>query len=100
MYLELRRAGYDVYVGNIPSARAGVQLEVDFVAIKGDERIYVQVAYEINDEATLAREYGSLEMIDDNYPKYVVTLDQQKLPNKKGIKHIQVWNFENELSKL
>jgi len=39
-------------------------------------------------------------MIDDNYPKYIVTLDQQKLPNKDGIKHIQAWNFENELSKL
>ena len=100
VYLELRRAGYDVYVGNIPSARTGTQVEVDFVAVKGEERIYVQVAYEINDEATLAREYGSLEMIDDNYPKYIVTLDQQKLPNKDGIKHIQAWNFENELSRL
>ncbi len=100
VYLELRRAGYNVYVGNIPNAHTGAQVEVDFVAIKGDERFYVQVAFEIKDNATLAREYGSLEMINDNYPKYIVTLDQQKFPNKDGIRHVQAWNLESELSKL
>ena len=93
IYLELRRAGYDIYIGNIPSGRNGATLEVDFVAIKGEERIYVQVAYEMMDEETVGREYGSLELIRDSYPKYVVTMDSRQLPVRNGIRHVQAWNF-------
>ena len=101
VYLDLRRHGYDVYVGNIPDTRADIiQKEVDFVAIKGNDRIYVQVAYEINDEETLAREYGSLELIDDNYPKLVVTMGPDALPQNNGIRNVLAWNLDKELSRL
>ncbi len=97
IYLSLRRAGYDIYTGNIPG-RTGANLEVDFVAIKGEDRMYVQVAYEMKDEDTLMREYRPLELIEDNYPKYVVTMDSRQMPVKNGIRHIQAWLFERELS--
>ena len=99
IYLSLRRAGYDIYTGNIPG-RTGASLEVDFIAIKGEERLYVQVAYEMKDAETLTREYRPLELIEDNYPKYVVTMDSRQLPNKNGIRHIQAWKFDREIANL
>lgn len=88
VYLELLRAGYDVYVGSIKGK------EVDFVAIKGDRVLYVQSTYLLIDKATIEREYSALEAIDDNYEKIVVSLDDIALPSKEGIKHILAWEFD------
>jgi predicted AAA+ superfamily ATPase len=88
IYLELKRAGYAVYCGNIYNR------EVDFVAKRSDRLIYIQSCYLLSDEETVKREYASLESINDNYEKYVVSLDDMLLPSNKGIKHIQAWNLD------
>ena len=87
VYLDLLRHGFDVYVGSIKDK------EVDFVAIKADRVLYIQVAYILADEQTITREYASLKAIDDNFEKIVVTLDDIKLPLNEGIKHVQAWNL-------
>ncbi len=87
VYLDLRRAGYEVYTGTIRNR------EVDFVAKKAENIIYVQCAYLLAEPETIVREYSALEAIDDNYEKYVVTLDDLVMPSNKGIKHVQAWNF-------
>lgn len=92
IYLELRRAGYEVYVGLIRNR------EVDFVAKKANDVLYVQCAYLIVDQHTVKREYASLEMIEDNYTKIVVSLDDVQLPQNKGIKHIQAWRLHEFLA--
>ena len=69
VYLKLKRSGYDVYVGQLNGK------EIDFVARRGDELIYVQVALQVSGEDTYEREFGNLKSIKDNYPKYVVTMD-------------------------
>ena len=100
VYLDLRRAGYDVYVGNVHDSTAARMLEVDFVGVRGDKRIYVQVSYKMDNPETMKREYDSLEQIKDNYPKYVVTMDEFRFPSKDGITHVQAWDFQKELAKL
>ena len=87
LYLEIRRAGYEVYTGNIRNK------EVDFIAKKADKTIYIQCAYLLAEPETIEREYGAMEVIDDNYEKYVVTLDDLIMPSNKGIKHVQAWNL-------
>lgn len=69
VYLELKRRGYNVYIGKTKDK------EIDFVATKQNEKIYVQVTQEIKSEKTLKREYEQLLEIRDNYPKYVVMAD-------------------------
>jgi len=91
VYLDLCRAGYEVYAGNIKNR------EVDFVAKKAENIIYVQCAYLLAEPETIIREYSALEAIDDNYEKYVVTLDDLVMPSNKGIKHVQAWNFAEML---
>lgn len=91
VYLDLLRAGFDVYTGNIK------EKEVDFVAIKGDRVMYVQSTYLLVDEHTIEREYSALEMIDDNYEKLVVSLDDFSLPLRAGIKHVQAWRLGEAL---
>lgn len=87
VFLELRRAGFDVYVGTFRNR------EVDFVGHKGSRIIYLQCAYMLTDELTIEREYAALEAIDDNFEKSVVSLDELTLPIRKGIRHIQLWNL-------
>jgi len=87
IYLELRRAEYDVYVGTLRNK------EVDFVAKKADRIIYLQSTYMLSDETTIEREYSSLEAINDNFEKIVVSLDEITTPLNGGIKHIQAWNL-------
>ena len=94
VYLELRRAGYEVFVGVLPNK------EVDFVAKKADKLLYVQSTYVMTDEETMQREYASLEQINDNYEKIVVSLDDVALPQNKGIKHVQAWKLNEFLDKL
>lgn len=80
VYLELKRRGYDVYIGKIKDK------EIDFVATKQNEKIYVQVTQEIKSEKTQKREYEQLLEIRDNYPKYVVMADDFAGGNYEGIK--------------
>ena len=87
IYLELRRAGYEIYVGTVRNK------EVDFVAKKGDRVIYLQCTYLLVDEQTARREYAPLEAILDNYEKLVVSLDDISLPSNNGIRHIQAWKL-------
>jgi predicted AAA+ superfamily ATPase len=91
VYLHLRRAGFDVYVGSIKGK------EVDFVAVRGDRKIYVQVAYLLVDKETVKREYAPFEAIPDNYEKYVVSLDDVHFSSHEGIEHIQAWNFNMQI---
>lgn len=91
VYVDLIRSGFSVYVGTIKDK------EVDFVAVKGDRTIYVQVTYMLIDERTIEREYVSLESINDSFEKYVVSLDDITLPSKGGIRNIQAWNFANDI---
>lgn len=88
IYLSLRRAGFQVYVGTIKDS------EVDFVALKGDRKIYLQVTLQLTDEQTTKREYHSLKLIDDNFEKYVVSMDDYKIPTNEGIEHISAWNID------
>jgi predicted AAA+ superfamily ATPase len=92
VYLSLRRAGYQVYVGTIKDT------EVDFVAIKGDKRLYLQVTLSLTEEKTIEREYRSLKLIDDNFDKYVVSMDDYKIPTNEGIEHISAWKLEDLLN--
>lgn len=71
VYLELRRRGYEVYVG-----QCGADGEVDFVAIKGGQPEYYQVAQTALEDRVLQRELAPLRKIQDNYPKYLLTLDE------------------------
>lgn len=91
IYLELRRHGYNIYVGSIRNK------EIDFVAIKGDRTIYLQATYLLLDKLTIEREYSALESIKDNYEKIVVSLDNIKLPIKDGIHHIRAWELSDIL---
>lgn len=92
VYLSLKRAGYQVYVGTIKDT------EVDFVAIKGDKKLYLQVTLQLAEEQTFEREYRSLKLIDDNFNKYVVSMDDYKIPTNEGIEHISAWNLEEALA--
>ncbi len=85
VYFELRRKGYDVYIGKNESK------EVDFVAVMRDERIYVQVCLRIPDESD--REIANLLEIKDHYPKYVVTLDELAVGNINGVKIVFLADF-------
>ena len=91
VYLDLLRHGYDVYVGSVKDK------EVDFVAIKNDRTIYVQVTYVLVDEQTIAREYAPLECISDNYEKIVVSLDDIQFPSRNGIRHVRAWDLSKML---
>ncbi len=70
VYLELRRRGYEVFVEQLPDN------EVDFVAMNTEETVYYQVAATVLEEETLKRELAPLKKIQDNYPKYLLTLDE------------------------
>ncbi|MCE7862699.1 MAG: ATP-binding protein [Bacteroidetes bacterium CHB5] len=91
VYLHLLMAGYTVRIGTLQKK------EVDFVCTRGDEKIYVQVAYLISDENTMKREFGNLDLIQDNYPKYVVSLDQNAAGNVNGINHVNIREFISQL---
>ena len=85
VFFELKRRGYDVFIGKYDTK------EIDFVANRRDERIYVQVCVRLPEDSD--REVGNLMMIRDNYPKYVVTLDSLATGNENGIKVVQLSEF-------
>ena len=68
--------------------------EIDFVAEKGGTSVYIQVAYLIADDNTMEREFGNLLKIQDNYPKYVISMNPMTCPqNYEGIKHLTLRQF-------
>ena len=85
VYFELKRRGYEVYIGKLGTK------EIDFVAIKRDERVYVQVCRTLPENSD--REIGNLLAIKDQYPKYVVTLDELSTGNVNGVKIIHLFDF-------
>lgn len=85
VYFELRRKGYDVYIGKKETK------EIDFVAVRRDERIYVQVCRRLPEESD--REVANLLEIKDHYPKYVVTLDELAAGNINGVKIVHLADF-------
>lgn len=87
VYLELCRRGYTVHIGKIGDA------EIDFVAQRQNDKLYVQVTQEINSEKTEKREYERLLEIQDNYPKYVLRTDVFADGNYEGIKTMHVADF-------
>lgn len=87
VYLELLRRGYEVYIGKTPDG------EVDFVATRQGEKLYVQVMQEITSEKTEKREYERLLEIHDNYPKYVLLTNDFAGGNHEGIQTMHVADF-------
>ncbi len=87
VFLELKRRGYKVFVG-----KSGDK-EIDFIAEKRGEKIYVQVAYKLERENTVEREFAPLLSISDQYPKYVVTMDEFWKESVEGVKHIHIADF-------
>ncbi|WP_071058194.1 ATP-binding protein [Pelistega sp. MC2] len=87
VYLELKRRGYQVYIGKLG------EKEIDFVAQKQNEKIYIQIAYKLESEQTVQREFSPLQSIADNYPKYVITMDDFWQENIDGIVHQPIWEF-------
>ena len=88
VYLHLKIAGYKVFTGKLG------EKEIDFICERSDEKIYVQVCYLISDDRVVEREFGNLMLIRDNYPKYVVSMDQiGKTTSHKGIRHMHIREF-------
>jgi len=86
VYLELLRRGYRVTVG-----KTGEQ-EIDFVCSQRGEKLYVQVTYLLASEETVSREFGAYDNVRDNFPKYVVSLDEFDM-SRNGIKHRNIRDF-------
>lgn len=86
VYNELISKGYDVYIGKTKNG------EVDFVAKKDTEFKYIQVCLYLSSQETIEREFGAYKGIIDNYPKYVISLDEDNL-SRNGIKHINAFEF-------
>ena len=84
--MECLRRGYSLTVGRVG------EKEIDFIAEKGRDKIYVQVSYVMETEKTRQREFGVYDEVRDNFPKYVVTMDEVDF-SQNGIKHVRVWDF-------
>ena len=87
VFLHLKMAGYEIKVGFEKNR------EVDFFATKSDHKQYVQVTYVMPAKETIEREFGALEKINDNLPKYVVSMDDLLINNEKGIIHKHIWDY-------
>ena len=83
VYNELISRGYDVKIGNLEKS------EIDFIATRFKEKIYIQVAYILADDSVIDREFGAYKNIEDNYPKYVLTMDKHDF-SQEGIIHKNV----------
>lgn len=86
VYLELLRRGYEVTVGRIGDK------EIDFVCHKRNDKLYIQVAYLLASDDTIRREFGAYDNIRDNFPKYVISLDEFDM-SRNGIKHRNIRDF-------
>lgn len=87
VFIELKRRGYSVSIGKMG------EREVDFIATRQNEKIYIQVAYLLASASTIEREFGVLTSIPDNYPKYVLSLDTVFGEDFEGIRRINLIDF-------
>lgn len=89
VYNELLKRGYDIYIGKLKDGW------IDFIATKADEKIYIQVAYLLKEESAIKSEFGAFFGINDNVPKYVLSLDKKNL-SRKGVIHKNIidWLLE------
>jgi uncharacterized protein len=86
VFMELLRRGYTVHTGRVGDK------EIDFIATRQSEKIYVQVTYLLAGESTIEREFGVYSLVSDNWPKYVVSMDEFNM-SRDGIKHMNVRDF-------
>ncbi len=87
VFLELKRRGYDIFIG-----KHGTK-EIDFIAIKADAKIYIQVSYLLASQQTIEREFSPLLAIKDNYPKFVLSMDTIFGADYNGIKRLNLVDF-------
>ena len=87
VFLKLKQDGYSIFIGKFDD------LEVDFIAEKKGIKIYIQVAYLLKNTETIKREFTVLSKIKDNYPKYVITMDNFPESDNNGIKRINIIDF-------
>lgn len=87
VYLHLKSIGYSVLIGKQN------EKEIDFIGERQSEKIYIQVALRITEKQTMEREFGNLMAIKDNYPKYVITLDDYSGTSYEGIIHVPLRKF-------
>ena len=85
--LDLLAHGYQVFIGK------QYKREIDFIAQKGNEKLYIQVCTTLNDDKVVDREYGSLELIQDHFPKFVLSLDKGFETSRKGIRWMNIQDF-------
>ena len=91
VYMHLARQNYKIFVGQMRDK------EIDFIAERGNEKYYIQVAYKLQLDKTIDREFGNLLNIKDNFPKMVITMDELAGTDYQGIRHIHILNFlQNE----
>lgn len=86
VYLELRRRGYEIYVGKFDDR------EVDFIVVDGESTKYIQVTYLLAEDSTIEREFSVLEAIEDNFPKIVISMDKVNR-SRNGIVHKNIIDF-------
>jgi len=86
VYMEMLRRGYNITVGITG------QNEVDFICVKMSETLYIQVTYLLASQETISREFGVYKAIKDNFPKYVVSLDEYDM-SRDGVKHMNIRDF-------
>ena len=94
IYINLLIVGYDVKIGQTADK------EIDFVAEKEGSKIYIQASYLIPSEKVKQREFGNLLLVKDNYPKYVVSLDEYAIKNYEGVKHLHLLEFLEKINEL
>ena len=87
VYLELKSRDYSITIGKIDD------LEIDFIASKGNDKIYIQVCTQLTNNKVIEREYRSLEMVKDSFPKYVLSLDQGFETSRNDIKWMNIVDF-------
>jgi predicted AAA+ superfamily ATPase len=91
VFILLKSSWYKITTWNI------WPLEIDFIAEKGKDIIYIQVTYMLYDDNVINREYWNLEKIKDNWPKYVISMDEINIPKKEWITHIKAWELNKYL---
>jgi len=87
VFLELKRRGFQVYIGKLDNK------EIDFIAEKHGEKIYIQVAFKLESKQTVEREFSPLLAVEDHYPKYVVTMDDFWKDSIEGVRHLYIADF-------